>query len=395
MRLVPAPGGGYVITGGTRSGDFPVSLDAYDTTHNGNDDAFVATMSADGSTLGWSTFLGGVNADRGLALAVDPDANVTVAGYTLSPDLPVTLGAFDLTANGSYDVFVHQLSADGRRLRLGTYLGGALRDETYAAKFLDDGRLLLVGVTESEGFPVTAGAYQEGYAGLADAFVAELDLTRLAGGRQAPPAATGLRGVGLSQSVQPARGDRLRAGHARHGPRDGARPAGTARARLDGAGPGRRGARDLGRPGYGGTACGGRRLCVPDRPGRRRGAGQARAGAVACRMDPAPSRVAPSPLAQGAVRRVLFAGKAQPTRQRLRCRGGCGGPRPGRRHPCRSSCCIRRKNTPAAVATTSTPASTSTDCHPGTGSRCRAWLSKSWMNPRTSTVSVAGQCTRL
>ncbi|MEZ4387377.1 MAG: hypothetical protein R3D98_07310 [Candidatus Krumholzibacteriia bacterium] len=215
MRLVPAPDGGYVITGGTRSADFPVSADAYDTTHNGNDDAFVATMDADGSALAWSTFLGGANADRGLAIAVDAAANVTVAGYTLSTDLPVTLGAFDLTANGSYDVFVHQLSADGRRLRMGTYLGGGLRDETYAARFLDDGHLVLVGVTESEGFPVTAGAYQEGYAGLADAFVAELDLGAWLVGVGAPP------GVALRASASPnpfnPRRDRLPAGRRRRG----------------------------------------------------------------------------------------------------------------------------------------------------------------------------------
>ena len=164
-----------MVTGGTRSADFPVTAGAYDQTHNGQDDAFVARLTAAGDALDWSTFLGGSESDRGLVLVLDADARPTVMGYTLSADLPVTPGAFDATANGSYDVFVHRFTADGGRLLAGTYLGGEGRDETYSAVPDPAGNLLLIGMTHSPDFPVTPGAYDTSYGGDADAFVARID----------------------------------------------------------------------------------------------------------------------------------------------------------------------------------------------------------------------------
>ena len=190
MRVVSTADGRLLVTGGSRSNDFPVTVGAYDTIHNGNDDALVTAVSADGSELAWSTLLGGTDADRGLALAQDAQGNVTVLGYTLSLDLPTTTGAFDTSANGSYDVFVHQFDPTGSQLRLGTFLGGDARDETYAVQPLDGGRVLLIGVTESTGFPTTVDAYQTVYADNADAFVALLDLTVWSVGVTHPPLST-------------------------------------------------------------------------------------------------------------------------------------------------------------------------------------------------------------
>jgi len=189
MRVALDDAQRHVITGGSFSNDFPVTDGAYDTVHNGNDDCVVACLSADGSALAWSTFLGGLDGDRGLAVALDEQANITVLGYTLSQDMPTTTGAFDISANGSFDVFVHQLNPDGSALRLGTFLGGDQRDETYAAEALPDGRLLVIGMTQSSGFPVTSNAFQTEYAELADAFVALLDLRFWATAMDDTPAA--------------------------------------------------------------------------------------------------------------------------------------------------------------------------------------------------------------
>lgn len=176
MRVAIDAGGRPVITGGTGSSNFPVTAGAYDETHNGHDDAFVAKLAADGSGLLWSTFLGGGNADRGLVIELDASDHVAVMGYTLSTDLPTTPNAFDETANGSYDIFIHQLTTDGAGLMVGTYLGGEGRDETYTAAADGDGNLLLIGMTHSPDFPVTSAAYDTTYAGNSDAFVAKIRL---------------------------------------------------------------------------------------------------------------------------------------------------------------------------------------------------------------------------
>ena len=58
-------------------------------------DAFVSKISADGSTLLYSTYLGGENQDTANGIAVDTFGNAYVTGTTLSPHFPVTTNSFD------------------------------------------------------------------------------------------------------------------------------------------------------------------------------------------------------------------------------------------------------------------------------------------------------------
>ena len=63
-------------------------------------DAFVTKISADGSTLLYSTYLGGKNEDVANGIAVDAAGEAYVAGTTLSPDFPVTPGSFNTLCGG-------------------------------------------------------------------------------------------------------------------------------------------------------------------------------------------------------------------------------------------------------------------------------------------------------
>ena len=54
------------VTGPTESADYPTTPGAFDTTFNGQEDAFVTKLNATGSALAYSTFLGGTNFDRGM-----------------------------------------------------------------------------------------------------------------------------------------------------------------------------------------------------------------------------------------------------------------------------------------------------------------------------------------
>ncbi len=177
FALVLDPSGDTLVAGSTRSTNFPTTLGAYDTTHNGGTDAFVARLNATGSALAWSTLLGGSgNEDYPrLGLHLEPTGTVALSGGTDSANFPTTPGAHDTSYNGGGDAFVSRLAADGSSLLFSTFLGGTGSD--YAPKVGTDpnGLLTVAGYTGSADFPVTPGAYDTSFNGAEDAFVTRLN----------------------------------------------------------------------------------------------------------------------------------------------------------------------------------------------------------------------------
>jgi hypothetical protein len=106
---VDSAGNAYV-TGEAGIG-FPTTTGAFQTTFGGGvSDAFVTELSASGSALISSTYLGGSNDDLGLAVAVDSAGNAYVTGVTVSGNFPTTPGAFQATYNGGGDAFVTKVA---------------------------------------------------------------------------------------------------------------------------------------------------------------------------------------------------------------------------------------------------------------------------------------------
>jgi hypothetical protein len=179
---------GYVYAiGWTRSSNFPTTAGAYDRGHSGAMDVFVAKLRPDGSSLVYSTFLGGSRIDqcRG-GMGFDAEGNVYLSGYTDSLNFPTTDGAIQQTFKGGYgDAFVAKLSADGSGLLFSTYLGSSGPDHAFPGLRLhSDGSIIVTGVAGAPDFPTTAGAYQPTFAGTetsgvwyGDAFVARFSLT--------------------------------------------------------------------------------------------------------------------------------------------------------------------------------------------------------------------------
>jgi uncharacterized repeat protein (TIGR01451 family) len=163
------------VSGYTASANFPTTAGAFDTGYNSGGDAFVAKLNATGTALVYSTYLGGSGEDDSDGLAVDADGNVYVGGYTWSANFPTTAGAFDTGYNGGGDVFITKLNPAGSGLVYSTYLGGSDDDEGYSLTVDADGNAYVTGLTTSADFSITSGAFDTGYNGNEDAFVAKVN----------------------------------------------------------------------------------------------------------------------------------------------------------------------------------------------------------------------------
>ena len=157
---------------------FPV-VNAFQPNYGGgNNDGFVTKVNATGTALVYSTYLGAgaiLNAtdDWAEGIAVDSAGSAYVTGYTYSPDFPVTQGAYDTTRCG-LDAFVTKFAPDGRTLVYSTFLGGCGGREQGMGIAVDGaGNAFVAGITESNDFPTTAGAFQR--TGTFDAFVTKLN----------------------------------------------------------------------------------------------------------------------------------------------------------------------------------------------------------------------------
>jgi hypothetical protein len=182
---VDAAGNAYV-TGDTGSINFPTTPGAFNTTTNGQSaQAFVTKLDPTGSTLVYSTYLGGSGGASGTGIAVDSQGNAYVTGTTLSTDFPTTAGAFQTTSRGSTEVFVTKLDPTGSALVYSTYLGGTGQDTGAGIAVDGSGSTYVTGTTASSDFPTTSGAAQPVFAGpgatvngvSGDAFVTKLDPT--------------------------------------------------------------------------------------------------------------------------------------------------------------------------------------------------------------------------
>lgn len=172
------PAGNAYITGYTNSSNFPTSRGAFQTTFRGTATAFVTKLDPSGSTLVYSTYLGGSGADVGYAIAVDAAGAAVVTGYTRSSNFPTTNGAFQPWSPGpGYDAFLTKLNPAGAGIVYSTYLGGAGSDVGASIALDAAGSAYVAGYTASSDFPVTAGAAQTVYGGGYDFFVTKFSPT--------------------------------------------------------------------------------------------------------------------------------------------------------------------------------------------------------------------------
>jgi uncharacterized protein (TIGR03437 family) len=184
---IDATGAPY-ITGDTQSPDFPTTANVPQPTlptatcqrPGGNpflpivnlgSYAFVSKLSANASSMVYSTFLTGACGSAGQGIAVDSAGEAVAVGSTTSPDFPITTGAYQTTFPGGAAAsitysnpidfgFVSKLSAAGDKLIASSLIGGGFFTEAYALALDSSGDAYITGSTWGITPGATPGAYQ-------------------------------------------------------------------------------------------------------------------------------------------------------------------------------------------------------------------------------------------
>ncbi|MCB2204625.1 fibronectin type III domain-containing protein [bacterium] len=163
--------GNVVLTGTTESDNFPVQ-NAWQSTKQQMEEAFLSKLSFNGTLL-WSTFVGGERDDRGRDVTVDASGNIYLVGATGSQYFPV-LNPFQSAIGGvgADDAFIARFSGAGVPDWL-TYYGGTSGDGAFTVTSDGSGNVIVAGLTTSSDFPVS-GAEQPYISGGGDVFILKL-----------------------------------------------------------------------------------------------------------------------------------------------------------------------------------------------------------------------------
>jgi gliding motility-associated-like protein len=191
------------IFGVTSSSNFPMAGVPFDATYNGgpniptgntnlinfNDgqDLYIARLSADGTTLQASTYIGGSGTDglnisaleinlgdefRG-EIILDAQENVLVSSTTRSNDFPTQFGAQNALA-GPQDAVLFKMPPTLSSLTWSTYFGGTGEETGNSVQLASNGDVYLAGGTTSSNMPFTQG-HDLTFGGVADGYVARFN----------------------------------------------------------------------------------------------------------------------------------------------------------------------------------------------------------------------------
>ncbi|HWW13818.1 MAG TPA: choice-of-anchor tandem repeat GloVer-containing protein [Candidatus Dormibacteraeota bacterium] len=167
---------GIYLAGSTTSTNFPI-LNAFQSHLASADDSFLAKLATDGSSVIYSTYLGGVGGGSiAYALTVDSSQSPYVSGQTGSPSFPL-LNPFQSqkkSPSGSTDVYVTKFTSAGNALVYSTYLGGSGTQSPAGIAVDGAGNAYVTGGTASNDFP-TLNPLQPNSAGQYDAFVTKFN----------------------------------------------------------------------------------------------------------------------------------------------------------------------------------------------------------------------------
>lgn len=165
-----------VVVGHTTSDDFPVTVDAHDSSRDPGGvvgrDAFVARLSAGATELLYGTYLGGSGEDLASRAAILPTGEILVVGQTDSSDFPVTGDPPFPELAGGIDLFIARIDPETGSLVSSTYFGGGANDFPRDLLIEPDGSWVILGDTSSADLPASDEEGDGTLDGPSDLFVA-------------------------------------------------------------------------------------------------------------------------------------------------------------------------------------------------------------------------------
>jgi Beta-propeller repeat len=143
--------GNVYVTGTTLSANFPVTVGAFQTLNQGSYDAFVSKLASQGTSILYSTYIGGEGSDQSSSIAVGADGTVYIGGFTYSSHFPLQIAVVSAT-HGGQEAFTAAVGLTGSSLVWSTYLGGAADDQATGIAVDPLGGVYVVGATLSRRF---------------------------------------------------------------------------------------------------------------------------------------------------------------------------------------------------------------------------------------------------
>ena len=168
--------GRIFLIGGTYSGNYPVTNNAYQKSMHGTKDGFLTIIDKNLSKIDYSTFIGGDSTDQVNSIFVEDGDNIILVGETKSPDFPVTSDA----TNGKYiggnsDGFIMKFNIESNKPVYSSFIGGSKTDWLKYVTKTDNQKYVLVGTSASKDFPVTKDALYKSIDGGMDLVILILD----------------------------------------------------------------------------------------------------------------------------------------------------------------------------------------------------------------------------
>lgn len=150
--------GNVYVASTTRSSNFP-TVNAFDNTLNGKQDAVVFKLNPSLSNLMWSSYLGGSGNDAGYSLIVTDSLHTYATGGTFSTDFPTTPGCYNTTYNGGKaDGYIVKINAAGNAILKSTYIGTSNYDQSFFVQKDKLNNIYVFGQSEGN-MPVVGAVY--------------------------------------------------------------------------------------------------------------------------------------------------------------------------------------------------------------------------------------------
>ncbi len=190
FTAAPDPSGNLFAGGIVFAAGYPTTTGAFDVSYdNGTESGFnidvgISKFNTTGTTLLYSTYLGGNKNETPNSIVCTPSGELYVFGITASANFPIGAGAYDNSFNGGptvtgnsltfsgTDIYIAKFNAAGTALTASTFIGGTGTDGfnltnlnyNYGDQFRGEiildaaGNVYVASTTQSTNFPVVLGS---------------------------------------------------------------------------------------------------------------------------------------------------------------------------------------------------------------------------------------------